>query len=226
LFHFEQIEKSGLKYAGIIRKEDWNGYPLINNSTESIKYILNLNSIYTKILYRVNQQHSDNICIIEDKYQETIVADGIITQIPEIALCISVADCVPIFLFDPNKIVLGIIHAGREGTRKHIVIKAVNIFVNKFNSNPDDIISIIGPSIGPCCYHLPDKLLGLCSKDGLVVTNKNTVDLWQSNKKQLLNIGINEGKIFISKECTYCSNYYYSYRRGDRQFRNYAIGII
>jgi len=226
LLHFEQIERLGLIYAGIIRKEDWSKSLLTNNSTESIKYVLNSNNIYPEIIYKVNQKHSDDICIVEDKYQGTAIADGIITQIPGIALCISVADCVPIFLFDPNKTTLGIIHAGREGTRKHIIVKAVNIFINKFNSNLDDIISIIGPSIGPCCYHLPDELLYLCSRDGLVITDKNTVDLWQSNKKQLLDSGVKESKIFISEECTHCSNHYYSYRKGDKQLRNYAVGII
>ena len=226
MLRFEQIERMGLIYAGIVRKDDWDGNPLTNNSMESIKYILNSNGIYPKIIYRVNQEHSDNICIVENEYKKSTTADGIITQISGIALCISVADCVPVFLFDPTKTVLGLIHAGREGTRKHVTVKAVNIFLNKFNSNPDDIISIIGPSIGPCCYHLPDELLNLCSKDGLVITDKHTVDLWQSNKKQLLDSGINKDKIFISEECTCCLNYYYSYRRGDRQLRNYVIGMI
>jgi len=226
VLRFEQIEKMGLIYAGIIRRDDWDGNPLTHNTTESINSVLNSNGIYPKTIYRVNQQHSDNICIVENEYKKTVVADGIITQIPGIALCILVADCVPIFLFDPTKTVLGVIHAGREGTRKQIAVKAVGIFVNEFNSNPDDIVSIIGPSIGPCCYNLPDELLNLCSHDGLVITDKHTVDLWQSNKKQLLDSGLSKSKIFISEECTCCSNYYYSYRRGDRQLRNYAIGMI
>ena len=43
------------------------------------------------------------------------VADGLVTQDPEIILTLKVADCVPVFLHDPSKNIIGLLHSGRRG---------------------------------------------------------------------------------------------------------------
>ncbi|MGC8739051.1 MAG: peptidoglycan editing factor PgeF [Candidatus Hydrogenedens sp.] len=227
MVHLQQLEKIGLSFAGILRKEDIAiSLPEVYSSKQLLS-ILNQNTIYPQILCRVKQEHSNNIYVFKNQ-QETnsIPADGIITCIPKVAVCISVADCVPIFLFDKNKQILGMIHAGREGTRKRIVQKALEKFVREFNTNLRDVAALIGPSIGPCCYKLPGELLSQCSKEGLITTDRNTLDLWKSNEKQLTESGVETQNLFILSECTYCNDNYFSYRRGDKKLRNYAIGMI
>jgi len=227
MLYLNQLVKLGLSFAGIIRKEDFALFPSEVHSSKQLLLILNQNEIQPQIICRVKQEHSDNIHVV--KHQEetnTIPADGIITDIPYVALCISIADCVPVFLFDKNKQVLGVIHAGREGTRKKIVQKALVKFSGEFKSNINDITALIGPSIGPCCYHLPDDILHQCFEEGLVITKRKTLDLWKSNEKQLIEYGIEEKNIFILGECTCCNDKYFSYRRGDKKLRNYAIGMI
>ncbi len=227
MIRFKKIEKFGLSCAGILTKEDIKSNLSENEKTHQIKSILEQNGIFPLTVRRVKQEHSDEILIIGPHENEKIsTADGIITQVPGIALCISVADCVPIFLFDTQKKILGVIHAGREGTRKKIVQKALKKLNDDFDSNRDDIVALIGPSIGPCCYYLPTDLLEKIFNEGLIITENKTLDLWKSNEKQLVEYGIKEKNILSICECTHCNDRYYSYRKGDRELRNYAIGMI
>lgn len=227
MLRLEQIEKFGISCACILTKEDIKNNLSGIEKSQPIKSILEQNGISPLTICKVKQEHSDGILIVETHENEKIsTADGIITQVPGIALCISVADCVPIFLFDTQKKILGVIHAGREGTRKKIVQKALKKLNDDFDSNAHDIIALIGPSIGPCCYFLPTDLLEKCFNEGLIITENKTLDLWKSNEKQLVEYGIKEKNIFNICECTHCNDKYYSYRKGDRELRNYAIGMI
>jgi len=227
LLYLKQIERFGLSFAGILRKEDIETNFSGGSVSDRILTLLTQYELNPGRLYRVKQEHSDNIYVIDNKEKtEQIPADGIITNIPGVTLCISIADCVPVFIFDAKAKILGVIHAGREGTRKRIVQKALEILTSKFKSNKKDIIALIGPSIGPCCYYLPDDLLNLCKKEGLIISERKTLDLWISNEKQFVDYGINKQNIFIFNECTFCNDDYYSYRRGDKKSRNYAVAMI
>ena len=117
--------------------------------------------------------------------------DGLITNCRKIALCVFTADCLPIFLYDQKNHVIGLIHAGRKGTECRISEIAVQRMIENHQSNPKDIIALIGPSIGPCCY---------------------PIDLWEANKKQLQKCGL---VLIINPEiCTGCNiEYFYSYRK-------------
>lgn len=227
MLYLKQLIKLGLSFAGIIRREDISLNSSEIYSSKQIRSILYQHEVKPQIICRVKQEHSDNIYIVRHQQETNLIpADGIITNISRVALCISVADCVPVFIFDKSKHVLGVIHAGREGTRKKIVQKALLKCIQEFGSNKNDIVALIGPSIGPCCYHLPDDLLHQCFEEGLVTTDRKTLDLWKSNEKQLIEYGIEENNLFISGECTCCNDNYFSYRRGDKKLRNYAIGMI
>jgi len=225
----------GLSLAGILCKEDLSIF-------ESEKTLFSVDNIiehklceigikYTSVC-RVKQEHTDIVVVLDSSLEfdkevlSHTVADGIITNLPGIVLVISVADCVPIFLFDSRKKVLGLIHAGREGTRKKVVVNALKEFFTRFNSSPDDIFALIGPSIGPCCYQVSDEIAIQCLIDGLYISQGNKVDLWFSNLTQIKKQGIPHHNIFLTSECTCCSNSYYSYRGGDKIARNYAVGMI
>jgi len=232
LYRIKEVECIGLSVACIIRKEDWNENYKPQNQNEEVINVLKQNNVNINAIYRVRQEHTNQIKIIDSHHltnsykEENSIADGIITQIQGLALCISVADCVPIVLFDVVKKVLGLIHAGREGTRKKIVQVALNIFMEYFCSNPENIFCYIGPSIGPCCYYVSEELAKQCAKEGLVIKQERIIDLWQSNKIQMIGSGIKEEKIKISNICTCCNNEYYSYRRGDKDLRNYVVAMI
>ncbi|HHS92747.1 MAG TPA: peptidoglycan editing factor PgeF, partial [Campylobacterales bacterium] len=172
-----------------------------------------------------SQTHSANIFIVEkdetlgwNSLDDAIQnCDALITNRPNIMLTILTADCVPILLFDPVQNVIAAVHAGWKGTKEQILHKTVKSMHENFNSNPKNIISGIGPSIGRCCYEVDWNVAQHFSKiesSYLQKRDKYMLDLALINKYQLLKAGLEEKNIELSNICTSCENEtYFSYRK-------------
>ena len=98
-----------------------------------------------------------------------------------------------------------------------------------FGSNPKDIIAIIGPAIGLCCYEVSDEVRGKLLEtvsDTTGLTQDKNVDLKQINARQLQEIGVT--KIDICPYCTSCNNdLFYSYRKENGTLeRHYAMLML
>ncbi|HWP68144.1 MAG TPA: polyphenol oxidase family protein, partial [Rectinemataceae bacterium] len=76
-------------------------------------------------------------------------ADGILCADSFYVPVLTVADCMPIWLFDARRNVFGLLHSGWKGTG--ILAEAVRLLQKDFGSNPADISAILGPCIGSCC---------------------------------------------------------------------------
>lgn len=89
--------------------------------------------------------------------------DALITAHAGIALGIRVADCMPIFLVDPEKRAIAAVHAGWRGALNRIVEKAAGEMCRMFNSRPENLLAAIGPSIRKCCYEVgPEVVDAFC----------------------------------------------------------------
>ncbi|MBM7624961.1 peptidoglycan editing factor PgeF [Sporohalobacter salinus] len=179
------------------------------------------------------QIHSDNIEIITKndqgrgafEYQDSISeTDALITNEADVILTSYYADCVPIIILDPVKEVAALAHGGWKGTVKKIGQKTVLKMKQEFGSHSEDILVGIGPSIGPCCYEVDDYVIDLLKQsfdywEELVVkTGDNSwkLNLWQTNSRQLQDIGVLKENIIISEICTACNvDQFYSYRAED-----------
>lgn len=170
------------------------------------------------------QTHSDHIEFVDDRteYPDT---DGLILTKPKQACYLRFADCTPLIFYNPKTKTGAVSHAGWRGTAQKIGIKTVK----KLGGEPKDIITVIGPAIGLCCYEVSDdvrnKLLKTVSNtDGL--TNGKNIDLKALNARQLAEIGVE--KIDICPYCTSCDNdLFYSYRKENgTKNRHYAILIL
>ena len=82
-----------------------------------------------------------------------------LTSEPGILLTIRTADCLPVLLVDPRLRVVGAIHAGWRGALARIVEKAVGELRRSFTSRPGDLVALLGPGIGGCCYEVSDDLV-------------------------------------------------------------------
>lgn len=163
------------------------------------------------------QTHSDNVEIINLKKQNYPDCDALVTNQHGVAIALNFADCVPIVFYDVVNKVVAAAHAGWRGTAAKIGPKTVKKMVEEFGSKPQDIIALIGPAIGKCCFEVKDDVKEkiLTSVDQLnysqVCTNNN-IDLKLVNKAQLLAIGIE--KIDVCEYCTSCqSELFFSYRK-------------
>lgn len=146
-----------------------------------------------------------------------LIADGIITKVKGLALTFYYADCVPVFLVDPDNEAVGIVHAGWRGTLKGISEKCVRKMADAFGSKPSRILAGIGPSIGPCCFEVGMDVAGEFAAWKDLVEKRNNrwfVDLREINSSQILKAGIKPGNLYKSSLCTFCeSRLFFSYRK-------------
>jgi YfiH family protein len=82
-------------------------------------------------------------------------ADGIATSDKSAVPALTVADCMPIWLHDEKIGAFGVLHSGWKGTG--ILAEALRSMASAFGTVPDDVSVILGPSIGPCCYTVPEE---------------------------------------------------------------------
>jgi YfiH family protein len=160
---------------------------------------------------RVEQVHSNKVVLVETP-GEYKSADAMITHTPGLALTIRVADCLPVFLFDRNKRSIALIHAGWRGSAGEITSKAIDLMKFHFETQPDDLIALLGPSIGPCCYEIGPEV---ASQFDERFVRHNFLDLWAVNKAQILESGVPDNHITISELCTKCQPQWFFSHRGE-----------
>jgi len=169
--------------------------------------------------------------------------DAAITGEPGLLLGVQTADCVPILLVDPQRRVVAAIHAGWRGTLARIAQKTVGRIQMEFGCKPANLLAVIGPSIGPCCYEVsadfvtkfraqfadaetyfdeartgeePNPLQWMnMYPPGHQPPPKNVhLDLRKANRLQLVAAGLRETNIFVSDLCTGCRrDLFFSYRK-------------
>jgi polyphenol oxidase len=204
------------------------------NPGTDLESIAELNRITRDHIYFPIQKHTDKVVVIGSS-PEPVIADAVITKQKGLLIGVQVADCVPILLCDPEKQVVGAVHAGWRGTAQEILKKTIHTLCESFFSNPADILVAIGPSIRQCCYEVDDDVIRAVSRaagNSACFRNKGDkfwLDLASANQLQALNMGVPEGNIWMSDGCTCCSpEKFFSYRfsRGSAGRQAGFIGII
>jgi YfiH family protein len=155
------------------------------------------------------QVHGDRILAVNAPgiYPDT---DALITNRSDLSLVVQTADCLPVFLVDPIKRAIGLVHAGRRGSARQIASKTVQAMAVEFGSAPERLEAYLGPSIGPCCYtvgkEVSDEFASKYTQDG-------KLDLWRVNSDQLIDAGLNPAQVESSRLCTACHHeWFFSHR--------------
>ena len=172
------------------------------------------------------QKHTSNVKFITKPGRYDNV-DGLITSEEyNIILTIKVADCVPIYMYDPKTRCYGLIHSGWKGTKNHIIKNAFEIFFNISNSNPQDLIIFIGPHIKECCYEIDwDVAQYFYFVKEEKIKNKWLLSLEKEIAYDAINAGILNNNIHISNICTYESLDCQSFRR-DKEKSKRMLGVL
>ena len=180
-------------------------------------------------LVTVRQNHGTDILVIDAPNEDFshfsgLEADAIITNQPGVMIGVTVADCVPILLFDPVKKVIAAVHAGWQGTAARITAQAVAGMKQVFGSRPGDIQAAIGPCINSCCYEVdqpvkdgfkaqPDLWNAVAEPAG---SGKWRLDLALANRIQLEDAGLQLAAIQTLAHCVCCQKeWFFSYRRDE-----------
>lgn len=208
-----------------------SGGDLKENVNQNLEIICNTLDITSYDVVKAKQAHTDNILILNTDNKEKYLFknyideeyDGYIVTEKNIASLITTADCNPVIIYDPIKNIAANIHSGWKGTVQQIYLKAINILHYNFNSNYDDLIVCVGPSIGKCCFDSEEEKF----KENFINVWENEKDYlsYEENSKRFhidlpylikndcMKIGIKEENIVLSNICTMCnSEDFFSYR--------------
>lgn len=198
------------------------------------------------------QTHSANVLAITEEtpegrlehIDETLTVkwkngyDSLVTSLPGVMLCVSTADCLPVFLYDTANHVIGIAHSGWRGTCGGIAINTIEVMRRLFGTKPENLTVALGPSICGDCYEVRQDVLQYFSDrydsdemrqiarpkegDKYLLDNKAAVRL------DLVKSGIIPEKIYDTGICSYESSNYASYRRDGRveHYEQTLSGIV
>ncbi len=147
--------------------------------------------------------------------------DALVTDRPGLALAVRTADCVPVFLLDPRRRAIGVAHAGWKGTVANIAGAVVDRMQKSYGCRPADLLAVVGPSIGACCYRVDRPVYEAVHSE----RDRNSwfrnsgagswlFDLPFANRMQLVEAGVPDKGIITSEACTRCgADLFFSHRR-------------
>ena len=156
------------------------------------------------------------------------LCDALLSKAENVFLAVSVADCLPIFLWDPMRRVVGAVHAGWRGTRARILMKTAARMCEDFGTNATDIVAFLGPSARVCCYDVgEDVSKGFHDRYLQRGVGRNPhLDLMSLNKDVLVAAGVSPKNIEISPECTICGPMKLPSLRRDKMSSGRMMGVI
>ena len=151
-------------------------------------------------------------------------ADAVISDDPNVALVVRVADCAPILIADSRGQVVAAVHAGWRSTKDRIVSAVISELCRAFGTIAANLVVAIGPSLGVCCGEMGEEVVEAFRQAG---HDSSTIDrwfvrepggrprfdLWRANHDQLVEAGVPSTAIHVSALCTRThAHVFHSYR--------------
>ena len=186
-----------------------------------------------------HQTHTDNVFHITEDFlalpeserkNRLEGVDAIISNVPDVIMGISTADCIPVLVYDPEHHAAAAIHAGWKGTLKRIVEKSLGKMQETFGTNPAKCLAAIGPGISLESFEVGDEGGEAFVKEGVDIEKVSVrlpkmnvshptderrlhLDLKEINRCQLLSLGVLAENIEVSPIDTYTDGRFFSARR-------------
>ena len=107
-------------------------------------------------LTTIGSVHGADVARVDEPVGSVDDVDALVTARPGVALFATYADCYPIVLWDPEKEVAGLVHAGWRGTRAGVAAAAVQFMADEFGAR--HVIAALGPGICGRCYEVGDDV--------------------------------------------------------------------
>lgn len=190
------------------------------------------------------QVHADAVVVVDEQTacrradgrcdrgaldETTVIADtdALITDLVGVPLCVTLADCVPVVLYDPDHHVVGLAHAGWGGTVARIASRTVALMRSRFQTDPRRLLAGIGPSIDATNYEVGSDVIaragGAYGPDAARIMKPASVpgkahfDLWVANRIDLCDAGVPPDQIELSGVSTVQElDRFYSHRHQTR----------
>ncbi len=164
-----------------------------------------------------HQTHTVNVAVVreEDRGKRFMETDGMVTDVPGICLVTFYADCVPLYLVDPVRKVIGLSHSGWRGTVNRMGRITLEKMQEVYGTDPKDVVAAIGPSICQDCYEVSEDVIdrfkdSFSRKDWKELfyrkdTGKYQLNLWRANELIFQEAGILPEHMAVTNLCTHCN---------------------
>ena len=181
-----------------------------------------------------HQVHKAEIAVVDEQRDIDLEGyDALMTNVEEVCIGVSTADCIPVLLYDPRQRAVCAVHAGWRGTVMRIVEQSIARMTEVYGTNPADLIAQIGPGIHLESFEVGDEVYQAFETEGFPMTliskkyEKWHIDLPECNRLQLISAGVPESQVSVSPVCTYMqSDTYFSARRLGIESGRIFTGII
>jgi hypothetical protein len=149
--------------------------------------------------------------------------DGHATDRRDLLLTVTVADCVPVFVVDPDRRAVALLHAGWRGAAAGILERGLEVLAERVGSGAGEVHVHLGPSICGSCYEVGPEVfasLGLPAPPG-----PRPLDLRAALARRAVEAGADPSRVSTSTHCTRCGDGFFSHRGGDAGRQVGYLGI-
>lgn len=202
------------------------------NVDVNYRFLAKILGIDPNVLFSPKQSHGNSVCTIDEDFlgqprdvQLNMLTnvDALVTNVKNVGIGVTTADCVPILLYDPQKEVLAAVHAGWKGTVQHIASKTLTEMRKKFGCQIKNVIVGIAPSISAQRFEVGEEVGEAFSNarydlERISFRNETTgklhINLQEANILDMTRGGVKRENIEDSKLCTYSNpDLFFSARR-------------
>ena len=189
---------------------------------ENMNLLANVLELPVSHIVLPHQVHTDKIAMIGNDFffffldERKNFLDGVdvvATGLRNVCVGVSTADCVPLLLYDKGLSFVAAVHAGWRGTVVRIAQTAAVKVCEVFNCSPENMKAVIGPSISMDAFEVGDEVYEAFSANGFRmncmsqrVGSRWHIDLWEANRRQLIEAGVNDENIHVAGICTFGNN--------------------
>jgi len=233
--HSKLLEKHGLK--NFVAGTDFNfRSKTAVNMSQDLERALEILGADPEEIYSGKQCHGKTVQYVDETSGEDFIfgkqykdTDGLITDKKDVALLIKFADCTPIVLFDPTTGVHASVHSGWRGTVQKISKQAIDKMVEEFGSKKENILAYVGPSIDIDNYEVGTEVYeafeDFDQRDSFFKEHgeKYLLSMSDANLSILLEEGIKEENIEVSRESTFTSDLLHSSRQEGADYQLNSI---
>lgn len=187
------------------------------------------------------QVHSRDVVLADGRLpHKSARADGLATATPDLLLSVTVADCLPVALYDVEHGAFALVHSGWKGTG--IVREALSLMGRTWGTRPEAVAAVLGPCIRSCCYLVDEDraaafeaefdgpgayplgpLVDRTLRDPHTGEPRPRLNLQAANARMLAEAGVRD--LAVCENCTYTDERLGSFRREgpDRYTRMVAV---
>lgn len=213
---------------GGVSKGEFSSFNLGNFSDDDPTDIYENRQILARMWYMddkdfivPHQTHGTKVLIIDEEFQQMNSSakiealygiDATITNLENIFLCATTADCVPVLIYDKEKKIIAAVHAGWRGIVQGIIENSVSKMKKTFQADPSDFIVTVGPSVSLKNYEIGEEVVSEFAKMKIDLTNSSRlnrktnklhIDLKQIIHNKLVKLGVPSSQIETSNLCTF-----------------------